>query len=63
MFYANVEMISALAAEKRQKPLVIENVVIEVPTLPSIWRKRCAAMLRELAEFPNSLRPRTLKTV
>ena len=63
MFYANLEMIHVLAAEKRQKPLIIENVVIEVPTQPSMWLKKCAAMLRELAEFPNSLRSRTLKTV
>ena len=63
MIYANVELINALAAEKRQKPLIIENVAIEAPKQPSVWRKKCAAMLRELAEFPNSLRPRTLKTV
>ncbi|MEM8860448.1 MAG: hypothetical protein AAGD96_19160 [Chloroflexota bacterium] len=61
MFYPNAEMISALADEKRQKPLIIENVVIEVPARPSMWRKRCAAILRELAELPRSLRRRTLK--
>lgn len=62
MIYVNVEMIEALVAEKQRKPLIIEDVVIELPQRLSAWRKRCAAMVRELAELLDSLRPRTLKT-
>ena len=62
MFYANLEMNKALAAEKQRKPLIIENVVIELPQRPSAWRKRCAVTLRGLAELLESPRTPALKT-
>ena len=61
MIYANVEMTRALVAEKQRKPLIIENVVIEVPQRPSAWRKRSAAMLRGMAELLESPLAATLK--
>lgn len=62
MIYANVEMLNALVAEKQRKPLIIEDVVIELPQRSSVWRKRCAAMLRELAELLESPRQPILKS-
>ena len=62
MFYANVETIKVLAAEKQHKPLIIENVVVALPRRPSVWRKRCAAILRELAEMLEPSRTLAPKT-
>lgn len=61
MFYANVDIIKALAAEKQHKPLIIENVVIELPQRHSVWRKRCAAILRGAAEWFEPSRTPALK--
>ena len=62
MFYTNVEMIKVLSAEKQHKPLIIENVVIELPKRPSVWRTRCAAILREVAETLEPSRTLAPKT-
>ena len=62
MIYVNFEMVNALAAEKQWRPLIIENVVIELPQRPSSWRERCAAMLHGAVKWLESPRPRSLKT-
>ncbi len=50
MFYYNTDMIDALSAEKRLKPLMIEGMVIERPKLTELWRRQLAETFRQLAD-------------